>query len=161
MVALPLDGRLTSQNVLNIPLAGGEVMYIVSPGNVQFGNSYQVTTGVLAAFFAAFPLLSPSTITAGATVGAPYLVKTNDTRIFFNKTVGAASYLTFPLASTMAYPFEILVKDRKGDAGTNAITASFTGGQTCDGLTTIIINNPYGWFKIAPQADGSGWYQCG
>jgi hypothetical protein len=161
MVAIPIDGRLTSQNVLTIPLTGGEVMYIVSPGNAQFGNSYQVQTSVLAAFFAAFPLLTPSTITTGATIGTPYPVKTTDTRIFFNKTVGAPSYLTFPLAGSMAYPFEILVKDRKGDAGTNAITASFTGGQTCDGLTTMSINNPFGLFKIAPQADGSGWYQCG
>src|ERR1700720_163142 len=116
MVAIPVDGRLTSQNLLNIPLSGGEVMYIVSPGTAALGNSYQVTTQVLASFFAAFPFLNTEHITAGATIGSPDLVLTTDTTILFNKTLGSASYATLPLSGTMAYPFPILFKDRKGDA---------------------------------------------
>jgi hypothetical protein len=156
----PTDGRLTSQNILAGPLNGGEVMEIVSPGNAAAGNTYQVTTSVLAAFFAAFPFLNTEFITSGATIGSPYLVQTTDTVILFNKILGSASYTTLPLASSMAYPLPILFKDLKGDAATHNITIQFTGGQLCDGLSTISILNAYGWTRIAPIIGGTGWYQC-
>ena len=49
---VPVDGRLTSLQALSAPLTGGEVMEIVSPGNAQFGNNYQVTLSTLSSFFA-------------------------------------------------------------------------------------------------------------
>src|SRR5271155_5054498 len=112
---IPLDGRLTSQNVLTGPLTGGEVMEITSPGNAAQGNTYQVTTDTLAAFFAAYPGLNTETVIAGATAGSPYLVKSTDTTILFNKTVGAPSFALCPLAASMLGQ-EILFKDFKGDA---------------------------------------------
>lgn len=155
---VPLDGRLTSLEVLNIILAGGEVMEIVSPGNAQSGNNFQVTTAVLAAYFGAFPFISTTEITAGATLASPYAILSTDTRLLFNKTIGSASYGVAPLAASMARPYPILIKDLKGDAGTNPIQITFTGGELCDGLDTLTIGNPYGWVTINPAPNGGSWY---
>ena len=158
MVAIPLDGRITSQNILSGPLTGGEVQEIVSPGNAAQGNTYQVTTAVQAAFYSAFPALNTEIITAGATSISPYQVAITDTRILFNKTLGSASYAVVPLAASMEYPLGIFFKDLKGDAATNAISVTFTGGQLCDGLSTITITDAYGWFTIFPVPGGTSWY---
>lgn len=155
---IPLDGRITSQNVLGGPLNGSEVMEIVSPGTAAQGVTYQINTQVLAAFFAAYPALNTELLTAGATLVSPYPVATTDTRILFDKTLGSASYAVLPLSSSMAYPLGVLFKDIKGDAATNNITISFSGGQLCDGLSTVVINNAYGWVTINPIPGGSGWY---
>jgi hypothetical protein len=153
---IPLDGRLTSQNVLTGPLTGGEVMYIVSPGNETEGNSYQVTTATLAGFFQDLGVITE--VTSGATSGSPYPVLTNQERVLFIKGSGSASYALCPLSSTITTQ-DILFKDLKGDAFTNNITIEFTGGELCDGLSSVIINNDYGWLKIAPFPGGGGWYQ--
>lgn len=155
---VPVDGRITSQNVLPAPLNGAEVMEIVSPGNAALGNTYQVTTDVLAAFFASFPFLNTELITAGATVGSPYAVLTTDTRVLFRKILGSASYAVLPTAATMLYPVGVFFKDLKGDAETNPITISFTGGELCDGLTDVQIVTNYGWVTINPVPGGGAWY---
>ena len=155
---VPLDGRLTSLTVLNLPLGGSEVMEIVSPGTAAAGNNYQVTTAVLAAFMAAFPVLNREYIISGATLASPYQVETTDTQVIFNKTIASASYATLPLSGSMAYPFGILFKDLKGDANTNNITINFSGGQLCDGQSSIVIRNAYGWVTIYPSPAGNGWF---
>ena len=158
-LAVPLDGRLTSQNVLAAPLDSSAVMYIVSPGTAAAGNSYQVSLTTLAAFFAAFPELNTELITAGATLASPYAVETTDTIILFKKTLASASYATCPLASTMMYKQTVLFKDAKGDADVNPITINFSGGELCDGLSNLTIGNPYGWVRATPLPSGGGWYQ--
>jgi hypothetical protein len=158
---IPLDGRITSMNVLSPITDGSAVMEIVSPGNATAGNTYQVSLLTLAGFFAAFPLLNTEVILAGATSGSPYMVETTDTTILFKKTVGATSYALCPLAASMAYGQEVLFKDVKGDAGTNNINVLFTGGEGCDAQSTLKITTNYGWFKIAPIPGGGGWYQSG
>ena len=157
-LAVPLDGRITSQNVLNLTLTGGEVMEIVSPGNAAQGNTYQVTTGYLAAFFAAFPALNTDIIKAGATLASPFAVETTATRVLFNKTLASASYALLPLSESMAYSQPVLFKDLKGDAATNPITVSFSGGELCDGLSQVQIANAYGWVTINPIPGESGWF---
>ncbi len=67
---IPLDGRITSLQVLVPALAGDEVMEIVSPGNAAEGNSYQVSTDVLAAFFGANVSLNALSILANPTAAA-------------------------------------------------------------------------------------------
>ena len=156
----PADGQITSLTLLSPPLTGGEVQEIVSPGNAALGNSYQITTATLAGFYSAFPFLNTENITAGATIGSPYNVETTDTVILFNKTIGSASYAVLPSAGSMLYPFPILFKDFKGDAETNNITISFTGGQLCDGQSQVTITNDYGWVRIAPGPAGGAWFQC-
>ena len=156
-LVVPLDGRLTSQNILSGPISSG-VMWIVSPGNAAAGNTYQVTIQTLGAYFGAFPVLNTEIITAGATSISPYNVETTDTRILFNKTLASASYAVLPLAATMAYPYGITFKDLKGNASTNNITISFTSGELCDGLSTVQITTDYGWVTIFPVPGGGAWY---
>jgi len=152
---LPADGRLTSQTVLTSPLTGGEVMYIVSPGNAQLGQSFQVTTLFLATYFAAFPTLNTTVITSGSV----YDALTTDTKILVNKTIGSATSIILPPAATMQYPFGVFVKDLKGDSETNPITITFSGGQLGDGLSSFVINNPYGFLALTPIPSGTAWYQ--
>lgn len=150
------DGRITTLTTLASTLAGTEVMYIVSPGNTQLGVSYQITLDTLGAFFGAYPVLNTEIVTAGST----YDVKTTDTRVLVNKTLGSATTITFPTALSMQYPYGVLVKDLKGDADSNNITINFTGGELCDGQGSgvIVINNPYGWVTITPVPGASAWY---
>lgn len=160
MANVPVDGRLTSLNPLSLPLTGGEVLYIVSPGNAAFGNSYQVTVATLAAFMAAFPALNAEYITSGATSISPYAVLTTDTAILFRKTIPSASFAVMPSAVSMKFPGPVLFKDLKGDAASNKVTVSFTGGELCDGLGSVVIDSDYGWVRIAPVEGGGAWYQC-
>lgn len=154
----PVDGQITSLEQLNLPLTGGEVMEIVSPGNAAQGNSYQVTLTQMAGFFSANPATT-EVILSGATSINPYLILPNDGIILFNKTAGSASFTIAPLASSMFSTNPILIKDLKGDAATNPITISFTGIQLCDGLASIVISNDYGWTRITPAPGGAAWYQ--
>lgn len=155
-LSVPLDGRLTSQNVLTGPLTGGEVMYIVSPGNATAGNSYQISIATLAGFFQDLGVITK--VTSGATSVSPYPVLTNQERVLFIKGTGSASYALCPLSSTITTQ-DILFKDLKGDAFTHNITIEFTGGELCDGESSVIINNDDGWVRIAPVPGGGGWYQ--
>ena len=87
---------------------------------------------------------------------------TTDTRIVVDKTIGSPTSIVVPLASAMAYPFPVIIKDGKGDAGngTNLITITFTGGQLIDGQSSIVIDNAYGWVTINPfPVTGASWYQ--
>ena len=155
---VPLDGRLTSLETLNIALTGDEVMEIVSPGNAEEGNNYQVTIAVLAAYFSSFIEFDTVVIISGATVGTPYDILVSTDKILLNKTIASASFLIAPLASSMTAP-SVFIKDLKGDADVNPIQISFTGGELCDGLSTLTIDNPYGWVTINPVPGGGGWYQ--
>ena len=154
MATIPQDGRITSLGPLTGKLLGSEVSYIVSPGTASAGISYYITQNTLAAFYAAFPTLNSSLITSGAT----YNALTTDTAILVDKTIGSATSVVMPLASAMLYGQRVLIKDAKGDASTNPITITFTGGQLCDGEATIIINNAYGWIYITPLPTGTSWY---
>ncbi len=242
MAFIPLDGRITSLQVLIPALAGDEVLEIVSPGNASLGNSYQVSTDVLAAFFGANIALEADSILAnptavagmgisvsiGATLdfvgtalqtlaitgdatsnansfvttvvkvngvaygaspavdtipvvtspnvvtyssasavndllatpteitsGATYNSVATDKRILVKKTVGSATSIVLSAAATKEGP--VLVKDIKGDADVNAITVTFTGGDTADGLASVPINFKYGGYWFNPISTGN-WY---
>lgn len=152
----PADGRITSLQTLTGTLAGTEVMYIVSPGNAQLGSSYQITLNALGAFFNAY-LVNNRVVVGDA---ATYNVQISDTGVLVNNTLGAPISIVFPLSSTMTYPLGVLVKCLTGDEATNPITISFTGGELCDGLSTIALSNPYAWTTINPLPTelGGGWY---
>jgi hypothetical protein len=155
---IPLDGRITSQNILVAPLDGSEAMEIVWPGVAATGNTYQVSTETLGQFFSAFPYLNTEIITAGATSIGPYMVQPTDTRILFNKTLSSPSFAVMPLANDMLYSQPVFFKDFKGDAFTDNITITFSSGELCDGESQVVINNAYGWTTINPYPGGGAWY---
>jgi hypothetical protein len=157
----PIDGRLTSFNPFTGTLVGTELMYIVSPGNAAAGVSYNATISVLAGFFGSFPSFNRTIIIAGAS----YNASVNDTQIFANKTAGSATGILMPAAGLMTYPGAVLIKDAKGDGNTHNITITFTGGQLCDGLASVVIDNNYGYVWITPSpgvgAGATGWSVVG
>jgi hypothetical protein len=146
---IPIDGRLTSQNVLTGPLTGGEVMPIVSPGNAAQGNSYQVTTLIIAqyaAIFAFTPTIIATTYNSVAT----------DTRILIN--LNPVNPITVTLLSSASYIQPVLIKDIGGTlTNVNTATIDFSGGQTADGLASITLSNAYAGIWLNPLASG-GWY---
>lgn len=153
MATIPQDGRLTSQNVLTGTLDSTSVIYIVSPGNAAAGQSYQVSLLTLANYFSGFVFGSPTIITSGSV----YNSVSTDTRILVNKTVGSATSVV--LLPSSSYSTPILVKDLKGDSNTNPITVTFSSGQLIDGLSEVVIDNPYGYFWFNPLSTG-GWYDA-
>lgn len=155
---VPVDGRLTSLEALNIDLTADSIMEVVCPGDAATGNNFKVTLLQLAAYVSVLPYLNTTVIISGATIGSPYAILTTDTRILFNKTIASDSYAVAPLASSMAAPFPLLIKDFKGNADVHPIQISFTGGELCDGLPTITVPNAYGWVTINPAPSGGSWY---
>jgi hypothetical protein len=152
---VPLDGQLTSLQRFLISLAGTEVMEMVTPNNASSGNNYQITTAALAAYFSVFPFVSTSQIPQGAT----YNMKTTDTRILVIVGTVAVTPIVVPLAASMLAPYPVLIKDLVGNAGADNVQITFSGGELCDGLSEILIDNNYGWVTINPKPAGGGWYQ--
>lgn len=159
MAFIPIDGRITSLNPFAGALVGTELQEVVSPGSVSQSISYKVTTAQQAAFYATYPYFNIVIITAGATLAVPYAVSPTNGTILFNKTIGSPSYAVMPLVSAMPYPVAILFKDLKGDAASNPITISFSGGQLCDGQSTVVIADNYGWARINPVPGGTVWFE--
>jgi hypothetical protein len=151
-MAIPVDGRLPSQNSLPGIPTGGEVMYIVSPGNNQQGQSYKVTTAVLAAYFASFPTLAPTFITTAEA----YASQSTDTRILLDLTV--AGVVTITMLPSAQYSQPILIKDVAGNlSAINTNTISFSSGQSADGFTSIVMQTPYEGIWLNPLSTG-GFY---
>lgn len=131
------------------------LMEIVSPGNAALGVNYGITFAQIIALITAQVVGVPTFVISGAT----YNSVGSDTRILVNKTIGSATSVVLALSTAYAQP--VLVKDLKGDADTNPITVTFSGGQTLDGLAPaqVVISNPYGYFWFNPLAAG-GWYDA-
>lgn len=83
---------------------------------------------------------------------ATYNPLVTDATLLVNRA-GAVS-VVMPLASARAGN-PLLIKDISGAASTNPITITFTGGESVEGLTTVVINNRYGSFKLYPLAAGN------
>jgi hypothetical protein len=152
MVAIttPLDGRLTSQNILTGPLDSTAVLYIVSPGNATAGNSFQVSLATLATFFGSF--INPTILTTGTS----YVSVGTDTRILLE--LGTASAFTITLLASTNYTQPILVKDVFGTVSeSDELTILFSNGQTADGQTSVVLRDAYAGIWLNPLTAGN-WY---
>lgn len=152
----PLLNDFQGGQMTDLPAYAGGVdltalVEIVSPGNAANGVNYSITLAQLFAIFSSYP--TPTFIIDGSV----YHSSGSDTRILVKKTIGSATSVL--LASSTAYLLPVLVKDLKGDADANPIAVTFSGGQLLDGLATITINNPFGYFWFNPLASG-GWYDA-
>ena len=129
------------------------LLEIVSPGNVVSGVNYRITIAQLA-------LIVGSGSSAALTIvqsGATYNSVQTDARILVNKTIGSPTTIALLAASSYFQP--VLVKDLKGDAGTNNITVTFPG--TFDGdASPLTINTNYGWIWFNPLPTGN-FYDAG
>jgi hypothetical protein len=82
------------------------------------------------------------------TSGASAVVETNAETVRVNKTVGSATTLIMPPASTIE--FEPLISDWKGDASTNNITINLSGSEKIQGLSSWTIASDYGSVRLKP-----------
>lgn len=100
----------------------------------------------------AFGALEYREVTAAGAVS----INPTDCRVGINKAVGEATSVVAPLAADRGV-LPLTIKDIKGDADSNPITITFTGGELCDGLSSLVISNPYGWVTIYPRT--GAYYQ--
>lgn len=87
-----------------------------------------------------------------ATTGA-YQIKSSDSVVLMNKATGGTSATALPV-----YPIfgrEVIVKDNKGDAGTNAVTVTTNDGSTIDGAASSVISTNYGSKRF--RYNGNAW----
>lgn len=103
------------------------------------------------------PVFNQRIITAaGGITLQPY-----DFEILFNKTIGAASSLLLLTAALwMRQPYgllPIIVKDMKGDAGTNNIVITPAGSDTIDNQPTFTIAGDYGSITLRVNQTLDGW----
>lgn len=54
------------------------------------------------------------------------------------------------------YGIPLSIFDKSGNASTNNVTISFTGGQTASGQATLTISSDYGGWTLE-RKDGGGW----
>ena len=92
-------------------------------------------------------------ITVATTSGSPHLISSAKT--ISNPSASAAVFFQLPAASSVKPYYDYVVKDGKGDAGSNNITITSAGG-TIDGTTNHIISSNYGTVFIF--SDGSNWF---
>lgn len=88
-------------------------------------------------------------VTAGM---SPYTPPAKITDLLVDTTGGAVT-VTLPLAGSRS-GLGLLIKDVSGNAGVNNITINPTVPETVDGLSTIVISNPYGFFRASPKTGG-------
>jgi len=76
-------------------------------------------------------------ISRAVTAAGAVTIAVNDRVVAINKTVGAATAVTLPLASTKDGP--VTISDFKRDAGTNNITITATSPDLIQGLATLTL----------------------
>lgn len=108
-------------------------------------------------------VLANLTDVTAAPISTPVVVNGTFTAVtagyFFVKRTVSAN-LTFHMPSfpgSAQPPFLIVIKDTKGDAGTNPITIVDDAGKTFDGATQLLINTPYGAVQL--MWTGTEWSQ--
>ena len=74
-----------------------------------------------------------------------YDVTSSDAVVVVNKTVGAATQVNLP--ASPATGRVLIVKDGKGDAGSNNITVS-GNGKNIDGAASVTISSNYGVSRV-------------
>lgn len=129
------------------------LLELVSPGNPEQAVNYSITLQLLAAFVTATQSLNPTIVTA-----ATYASVAGDTRILSEQP--SARTCTVTMLQSLNYSTPVLVKDVNGTADVSTpLVINFSGGQTCDGLTSISITNPYGWVWLNPLPNNGGFYE--
>ena len=125
-------------------ISGTESVWIV-----QGGTDRRTTIAAIAGLPASL-VLQTTVVQSGST----YNALPTDTLIIIEKTVGSPTSVLLPLSAQKSGFYYI--KDGKGDAGTNAITVTFSGGQLADGNSSVQIAINYGGVQFAPNPLG-GW----
>jgi hypothetical protein len=93
-------------------------------------------------------------LTYSVTTETSHAVAANEQLILVNKTTGSATGISLP--TTAITGRVVRIKDAKGDAATNNITVSVTGGATIEGQASVVINTNFGHASFVWS--GSAWF---
>lgn len=141
--------RAASQRGAMNPLLGGlelsDIFLVTNPGAV---SAQRTLAQLQALLMAPFIMSARVVLTNAAAVFAA-----TDVALLINKTVAGATPITLP---TPALSRAILIKDMKGDAGTNNITLDAGTGKTINGLQTLVMDANYGTTMLIGMSD-SQW----
>lgn len=167
----PAGLKLKGQLGVAFPIVGRTGLRFERKNNIWFGDLDYTGFAELTSFDASQKLFAvydrttgvwsqvsfASLISAGQTqqiiTTGHVTVANNDGLIVINKTVGAATTVTLPLASQKVGPVKIA--DVKGDAGTNNITINTQGSDTFSGgLTSLVISGDTGSVLLHPTTGG-------
>lgn len=133
---------------------GTELFEVVAPGSAALGINYRITSQQLATLLQLLVGGAPTFVINEAV----YNSVPTDTRILVDNTAPQSTSIV--LDASADYSFPVLVKDLDGLASdTDPITVTFSGGELMDGLSQVVINNPYGYMWFNPLAAG-GWYDA-
>jgi hypothetical protein len=147
-------GQMTDLPEFSGTFDGTELFEVVAPGNEALGVNYSISALLLSKLLLNFAQ-APTIVTSGATSIAPYVPSIFETRILFNKTVGAVSFTDIG-GAVARNNRPIMVRDIKGDADVNNISVRFTG--TVDGIASpIVIAQPFAGYIFNPLPNGN-WY---
>lgn len=151
------DGVLGESNIMRIGTTGSglhqvNTTYIAGITGNTVSNAQFVTinssTGQLGV--AAGSILNYTNVTFGM---SPYTVLTTDYYLSVNSSGGA---VTIDLPNAPANETVFIIKDRTGNAATNNITVTTSGGLVqIDGQTSYLIKNNYG--SISVLFNGTGY----
>lgn len=138
---------------INTPIAARTYLKFISDGVTWTGYAVPQGTGTGAVVLAVAPTISTINLTGITTIGGGQILNTRvvtaagaitvtsaDYIVIVNKTVGAATAISFPSGVTNTV---FIVKDGKGDANANNITITPAAGNV-DGSSTYVINANYG-----------------
>lgn len=95
-------------------------------------------------------LSNVTAIAATAVSSGSYSVQVTDTVLFVDSTGGTAA-ISLLLASMRA-GVPLTIKDVGGMASANNITLTPSGGETIDGLASMVIATDYGGVRLYPRS---------
>lgn len=107
---------------------------------VQAGTSVQITIAQIIALISPFSGAATSIPSRVVLTDATSNFGITDVALMINKTVPGA---TTVLLGTPSLGKLAIVKDMKGDSGTNAITIDAGSGNLINGLQTLVMNANY------------------
>lgn len=87
-----------------------------------------------------------------AAAASPYTPPANAGVLLVDTTAGPVT-INLPLAASR-HGSALLIKDKTGNAAVNNITINPTGPETIDGLATVVLSNPYAFFRAVPKTGG-------
>lgn len=122
--------------------------------NSQTGVYSRVSFSTLAAISGGGGGGGTANVYTTVTAAGVYNASAGDTYLLIKRTVAAAGGVRLPLASSRGN-VPIVIKDETGDGASHITTVTFTGGETCDGLSSVVINTNWGGYKFAPLPTGN------
>jgi hypothetical protein len=128
----------------------GQANRVVTVNPTETGLIFTIPSGGAASRFT-------RTVT---TAGAALFDATTDDILFINKTVGAATVVNLPVASTRGQGRMVTIIDAKWDADVNNITITPNGAETILGLATWVIGSIGGYVNLIPHPSNGKWVLC-